>query len=249
MSNKSTVQTEGRIRLSRRELLTGTSFVLGLAVIPSAETVTTSKAMEERAVALQNQEDVLSLDWEFQTYGQPPAERRVLRLRVKNDGTEPLAYVAVVPQFFGRGGNLIDIRYGEARDLAPNDTQELLFRSNTDVRAVEVEVSGRYQVDPGAAELPSTLVVDDVLETSTDSVSVRGSVRNTGGDTVEYLEVQIAFRNSDGVIIGTGFADRPELRSGSRWDYEILFPCGEFRRPEEVASHTRLVKGEWWETA
>lgn len=52
---------------------------------------------------------------------------------------------------------------------------------------------------------------------------VRGKLKNTSGETLDYVEVSVRFYDDEGTRIGENFTNATDLAAGKTWQFEVLF--------------------------
>lgn len=78
-----------------------------------------------------------------------------------------------------------------------------------------------------------------VVESGYLGSTIQGTVRNTGNDRIQVVEVRTRIYNDAGNMIGRYFASTGDLGAGTAWEFQVIV----LESPSDVASYDITVLG------
>jgi hypothetical protein len=107
-----------------------------------------------------------------------------------------------------------------ANNISPGSVSAML-------PATEVKQPADVPAVPAAPPAPTYEVTDENwIEGKFGKQAFSGKVKNTSGQEIGYVEVNVEFLDESGSVIGTGRDNELNLRAGDEWRFEVLPPDG-----------------------
>lgn len=164
--------------------------------------------------------------------GDGPDYIRALLANQYDDRT--LHSVQVAAQLFDAQGGLLVVETAGVAALAPDEEFEAYVpyvAADVAGYAVEVDHSSRQIT---TAPTANATVTDKGRDGDTASVAVR----NTAGEKIPFVSLEVAFYDEDGSVLSRESRAVANLAGGERREYDVVYAPSGFDSPATVADHS-----------